>query len=187
MEKCIVDFLSALSCIDKNYVAVTGYNIENNEYQQAAEGAFTAELYHQLKSIIRHDKTGYYSGLSLHYDLTKGRFDNRRPDLVLHTSPTSRKDQRLYVEVKTSTSISNYDDDLNKLFLAVARDNNSQQLGYSNAIFLTLRASHANVLKHICEYILSNKLTKDRRLTQIYSIHLNKNNTSSIKNFSELL
>ena len=145
MEKCITDFLSALSNIDENYITVIGLNAANEEYQQAAENAFSAELYHQYKSIIENDKKGYYQGLQLHFDLTKQRFNFRRPDMVLHKAPDSRLDQRLYIEIKTNRTCINYDSDFEKIFLALSPDDDNEQLGYSNAIFLSVKSEAVKV------------------------------------------
>lgn len=187
MEKSIVDLIAALTNIDRTYIRLIGLNHNNEEYQQAAEGAFTAELYHQWKSIINNDSTGYYQGLQIHYDLTKERFEGKRPDLVLHTAPTSRKNQKLYVEVKTSRSTANYYSDFDKIFLAVSPDNDAELLGYQNAVFLSTTATYKSVCDTIKDYLKNKDFRDDERLSKIFGIHLNGDYTIKMKTFEELI
>lgn len=188
MEKSIVDFIAALTNIDRTYIRLIGLNHNNEAYQQAAEGAFTAELYHQWKSIINNDVLNYYQGLQIHYDLTKERFEGKRPDLVLHTAPNSRNNQKLYVEVKTSRSTANYFSDFDKIFLAVSPDNDAELLGYQNAVFLSTTAYYDAVKLKIQNYLTQiNLKANDERLLKIYSIHLNDDYSIIIKTFAELI
>ncbi len=187
MEKSIIDLIAALTNIDKTYITIIGLNQRSKEYQQSAEAAFTAELYHQWKNIIRNDSTDYYDDLQIHYDLTKERFGGKRPDLVLHKGPNSRSIQKLYVEIKTSLATTNYDSDFEKLILAVSTDNNNNQLGYEKAVFLSNSASYSSVCDSIKNFINQKNLSKEQNLEKILSIHLNSDFTVTIKPFSELI
>ena len=50
MEKCITDLIDAIKKVDDNYIKVIGFNVEDKVYQQAAENAFTAELWSPFSS-----------------------------------------------------------------------------------------------------------------------------------------
>ena len=186
MEKCVIDLLAAISQIESTYISIIGYNSNDLRYQQAAENAFTAELYHQYKSIIVNDKTDYYNNLQLHYDLTKMRFDGRRPDLVLHKSPDSRDIQKLYIEIKTSASTNNYISDFEKILLATEPNNGETHLGFVNASFISVKTNIESVYQKIREFKV-NKQLPNSRYENIYSIHLLENNTIEIKKFSEII
>lgn len=187
MEKCIIDLVAALVNVDDTYINVIGFRQNNETYQQAAEASFTAELYYQFKSIINNDKTGYYNNLQLHYDLTKERFNGQRPDLVLHRGPNSREDQRLYVEVKTDRSLRNYNADFDKIFKALDENNNGDQLGYSNALFISLHSQDVNAEEAINQYINNNNLVSDSRLKKVYWVHFTDNMKVNVRVFNELL
>ncbi len=186
MEKCIIDLLSAITNVSSTYIRIIGLNDGNERYEQAAENAFSAELYHQYKTIIENDNTEYYRRLELHYDLTKQRFNNRRPDLVLHISPDTRLDQRLYVEVKTSIRTTNYNSDFEKIILATATNDNHNQLGYKNAVFISLRAHINEVKESIHNYIQKNGLEEDEKLNRIYCIHTLNAKEITIFKFNDL-
>lgn len=185
MEKCVIDLLSAICRIESTYISIIGFNSNDETYQQAAESAFTAEFYHHYKSIIVNDNTNYYSNLLLHYDLTKMRFDGRRPDLVLHKGPDTREIQKLYIEIKTSASTNNYTSDFEKIFLATEENNGANKLGFQNAAFISVKANIESVYQKIREFKNSKQL-EDKRYEKIYSIHLLENNTIEIKKFSEI-
>lgn len=186
MEKCITDLIDAIKKVDDNYIKVIGFNVEDKVYQQAAENAFTAELYHQFKSIIENDKTGYYKNLQLHYDLTKMRFNGQRPDLVLHRAPDSRDIQRLYVEIKTCKSTIDYNSDFDKIFLATAPNNRRERLGYENAVFISVNSESVQVKQKIVDYISQNQLLHDLRLAKIYNVHIGDMKNITINKFSEI-
>jgi hypothetical protein len=166
---------------------VTGFDFNSKEYLQAAEHAFSAELYHQFRTVIENDKTKYYRNILLQFDLEKQRFGGKRPDIVLHTSPMSRKDQRLFIEVKTNLKKRAFNKDLNKLFLATAENNEKEQLGYSNAVFIVGKIELNKIEKHIKAYIEEKNLKNDERLDKIYLAHFLTNKKVTIKLFSELI
>jgi len=186
MEKCITDLIEAIKNVDNNYITVIGFHNDNSEYQQAAENAFSAELYHQYKSIIENNKMEYYKGLQLHYDLTKQRFNGQRPDLVLHRAPNSREDQRLYIEIKTNRTVINFDSDFGKIFLALEPNNENEKLGYKNAVFLSVKSPLNQVQESIKSYIKAHNLENDERLIRAYSIHLGNKKNITINKFSDL-
>ena len=129
--------LYCLNQIDSHYLNVMGLNQANRTYQQAAENAFTAELYHKLKSEQhRYDEDSVW-----HFDLNKERANSIRPDLVLHQSPHNRNDQRIFVEVKTDPSTSNRQviSDLTKLHNAVKTDDGGSQLGFLFAFYILVQ------------------------------------------------
>lgn len=188
MEKCIFDLASAIGKIDKDYISVIGFNKDNEEYQQSAEQAFSAELYSQYKQIIESDKTNYYRGLKLQFDLEKERFGSKRPDMVLHTSPTSRNNQKLYIEVKTNPKLTNYDKDLIKLFDATSNDKSEIKfLGFKNAVFICGKKDFTDVTTIISNYIKQHQLNTDERLKRIYLMHFLNTDVITIKLFSELI
>jgi hypothetical protein len=187
MEKCIDDIRKAIKEIDSLYIEVIGKTSEGNAYEQAAEAAFTAELYHQYKTIIARNDNGYYSNLILHYDLTKQGFNGQRPDLVLHKGPDNRDDQRLYIEIKTSRITNNYKSDFDKLFRAVSEENKFEYLGFKNAVFLTAKSNYEDVKNSIIDYIRNNNLISDTRKNKIYSIHLEQNLKITVTKFSEII
>lgn len=187
MEKCIEDLKEAANKIDPVYIEVIGKTTDGNTYEQAAEAAFTAELYYQYKTIITRNDNGYYSKLILHYDLTKQGFDGQRPDLVLHKGSDNRDDQRLYIEIKTSRRTSNYESDFDKLFRAVSEQNSFGHLGFKNAVFLSAKSNYEDVRKSIKNYLISKNLKSDNRINKIYCMHLQNENSVTICNFSELI
>lgn len=140
--------LFCLNKIDSHYLEVMGFNQNNVIYQQAAENAFTAELYHQLKT-----EQNLYSQdeLKWHFDLNKERANSIRPDLVLHHSPIDRNDQRIFIEVKTSknTSQEQIINDLNKLKKAVLENNWSNQLGFKLAFYILVNIDLTKIRENI--------------------------------------
>lgn len=126
--------IKSLENIDSHYYKVMGVSIDR-EYQQAAENAFTAELYYQLKTY----QVDYSDDKLLwHFDLNKERAFSIRPDLVLHKFPNDRDDQRIYVEIKTNKNTDDQEikKDLIKLINAVSDDNKSKNLGFFIAFYI---------------------------------------------------
>ncbi len=150
--KCVEDIATALKFVSNEYTRISGINCEGNLYDQAGEHAFVAELYHQLKTIIEHDESGYYNDLLLHFDLTKRRFLDQRPDLVLHHSPHDRKRQEMYVEVKTAWNVGDIVDDLQKLIDATSRDDNHNKLGYKYGVMIMGNITKINSQRLIQDY-----------------------------------
>jgi len=129
--------MNALKLIDHHYYEVFGMGSDDETYQQAAENAFTAELYHQLNTT-QPEVNSNAKGLSSHFDLNKTRANNIRPDLVLHKAPYNRSDQRVYLEVKTNgrTASECLINDIGKILNAVKQDNGREYLGYEFGIFV---------------------------------------------------
>ncbi len=174
MPPCINDLFAALYKVSNNYLTVLGMNNEYQFYPQAAEHAFAAEIYHQFKLIIENDSSGYYMGLILHFDLTKRRFLDRRPDLVLHRSPMNRLDQRMYVEIKTVDNKEEIEDDLVKLIQATSPNNEAERLGFENGVMIMGKQSFQNAQKRIHDFIVKNEIPEmiSNRL-YLFNFHFN--------------
>lgn len=187
MEKCIIDLASAIGKIDADYTQVIGFDFNSEKYLQAAEHAFSAELYHQFRTIIENDRTRYYKKIKLQFDLEKQRFGGRRPDMVLHASPMNRNDQRLYIEVKTNLKKKAFKKDFNKLFLATAVSNEKEQLGFVNAVLVVGKIELDKIEKHVKDFIEEQNLKNDERIERIYLAHFLTNKKVTIKQFRELI
>jgi len=185
MPKCLDDLYTALDNVDTDYKTVLGFGVNNIEYQQSAEHAFIAELYHQFKIIIVNDNSGYYENLSIHFDLEKERF-GRRPDLVLHTSPVSRFNQKMYVEVKTNSKRTNFSNDLDKIFLATAPDNGAIQLGFNFGVFIIGKKTFDNSKRIVRNYINNYNYQADARLVRLHLFHFFENEVHRIT-FNEII
>jgi hypothetical protein len=186
MEKSIIDLAAAIGKVDSDYIKVIGYDFNSKEYLQAAEHAFSAELYHQFRSIIDCDKTNYYKGVKLQFDLEKQRFGGKRPDMVLHASPLNRNIQKLYIEVKTNLKKKAFKKDINKLYLSTAENDDKEQLGYFNAAFVVGKIDLKEVENQIKSFIKDKNLDNDERSNRIFLLHFLKNENVTVKKFSDI-
>ena len=188
MEKCISDLVIAIGNLDQNYLNIVGLNGGSEEYIQAAENPFVVELYHQFKSIIEVDKSNYYNNLQLHFDLVKERFNCKRPDIVLHNAPDNRDDQKLYIEVKTNSTIntSQYYSDFDKIVLALSTNNNGNHLDFKNAVFITVKSDNELVKRTIKRYFKENNIANEI-LKKAYSLHINSDKSIIIDKFWHIL
>ncbi len=139
-------------CVNKinpDYVNVQGFKRNKEIIQQAAENAFTAELYYHLR--LEQSKWFPNEGLIWHFDLNKERVNSIRPDLVFHHSPHDRKDQRIFLEVKTNKSVDDNSirKDLEKLDNAVSDNDDSMKLGFKYGIYIV---GNSDVLQLIKKY-----------------------------------
>lgn len=137
IPKEVNDIFRAVENVDISLKEVIGKRNDNSDYRQAAENAFTADLYSEIKTIVKTDH--HYKGLQIHFDLNKPRANNIRPDIVVHKAPNSREDQRIYIEVKTDLKVALQDInlDLIKLEHAVSPSKDfSPKLGYKVGIYI---------------------------------------------------
>jgi len=135
--------------IDSHYLKVMGYSRGDEIHQQAAENAFTAELYHLLR--MNQDEYDEQSELIWHFDLNKERVKSIRPDLVLHASPDNRNDQRIFVEIKTNSNTSDVaiQKDLEKLNNAVDINNDAEKLGFRIGFYIVAQLSKEKIQRNL--------------------------------------
>jgi len=141
--------LICLNAIDDHYINVMGYNRNDEVHQQAAENAFTAELYHILRvNQIEYDER---NKLIWHFDLNKERAKSIRPDLVLHASPENRDDQRIFIEIKTNsnTTDSAIQTDYKKLNKAVTANDNAEKLGFKIGFYVVAQINKENIKRNL--------------------------------------
>ena len=136
-------------CIRDSYIEVMGYNRNDEIHQQAAENAFTAELYHILR--MHQNEYDEQNRLVWHFDLNKERARSIRPDLVLHASPGNRDDQRIFIEIKTNSKTTDdaIQSDFKKLNNAVANNNNAEKLGFGIGFYIVAQINKANLKRNL--------------------------------------
>ncbi len=177
MDKELTYVFNAIKNIDKHYYWVMGFNQTHKIHQQAAENAYTAELYYRLKSTNTE-----FNDLIWHFDLNKERANSIRPDLVLHKSPDSREDQRIYIEVKTNllTNDKELSKDVKKLVNAVSPNNWQEKLDFKYAIYVVGNVEQSKIIEKIPN-------VDTQLLKKIYLIHFNSTDYNpQIKSFYEL-
>ncbi len=169
MEKYLNDLTQALLKVEKEkYIDVIGINTNDNLYQQNAENAFTAELFHQFRVIMEMtENRNYYRNLVLHFDINKERLRGR-PDIVLHFAQNNQDDQRMYVEVKTTPS-PNLNEDLRKLFYAVATGNSG--LNYCSGVLIVGRSNYITTVTNIKNYLQTNRKSGSPLLKKLFLFH----------------
>lgn len=146
MNKYLVDVISAVARVDSDYFKARGTRPNETQYDQHIEQSFSAELFHQFRTIMEETvNVSYYNNLVLHFDITKLSVDSR-PDLVLHESQENRNNQQMFIEVKTNPR-ANLTNDFNKLIMAT-----EEYLNFKNSVIVVVNRpfseTHNLILNH---------------------------------------